>query len=69
MSTNPKLKLAGLTTTTANIASIALLAMITSVATLALFAMIVAGTPAASPTDGVPPQLAGQWAIPWSGGT
>ena len=72
MRTNLKLKLAGLTTTTANIvsiASVAILAMLTSVAMLALFAMLVAGSPAASPSDRVPPQLAGQWAIPWSGGT
>jgi hypothetical protein len=72
MNTKLKTKLAGLFTATANIASIAsmaLLATLTSAATLALFAMLIAGSPAASAADRVPPRLAGQWAIPWSGGT
>jgi hypothetical protein len=73
MRTNLTLKLAGLLTTGANIASMvsaAMLAMLTSVATLALFAMLVVGSPAAaSATHRVPPRLDGRWAAPWSGGT
>src|SRR5215468_1959932 len=36
-------------------------------ATLSIFALT--GSPAARAADQIPPQLAGQWAIPWQGGT
>jgi hypothetical protein len=36
-------------------------------AVLSIFALT--GSPAARAADQVPPQLAGQWAIPWQGGT
>jgi hypothetical protein len=36
-------------------------------AALSIFALT--GNPAVSAADQVPPQLAGQWAIPWQGGT
>ena len=39
------------------------------VATVVLSAGVLAGSAAASGNDQVPPQLAGQWGIPWSGGT
>src|SRR5438067_2320535 len=53
MTTNLKLNLVGLLTT------------------IALFAIPAAGSLAtsASVTHRIPPRLAGQWAIPWSGGT
>ena len=38
-------------------------------ATVVLSASVMAGPAAASGKNQVPPQLAGQWAIPWSGGT
>ncbi len=43
------------------------LLLATATAMLAIFAF--AGSPAASAADQIPTQLAGQWAIPWSGGT
>jgi hypothetical protein len=39
------------------------------VAAVVLAAIALAATPAASATSQVPPQLAGQWAISWHGGT
>src|SRR6516165_4166973 len=38
-------------------------------AAVVLSALAFAGSPAARAADQVPPQLAGQWAIPWQGGT
>jgi hypothetical protein len=43
------------------------LLLATATAALSVFAL--AGGPAASAADQIPPQLAGQWAIPWQGGT
>jgi hypothetical protein len=39
----------------------------TATAVLSIFAL--AGSPAARAADQVPPPLAGQWALPWQGGT
>ena len=38
-------------------------------AAVVLSALAFAGSPAARAADQIPPQLAGQWAIPWQGGT
>ena len=43
------------------------LLLATATAVLSIFALT--GGPAARASDQVPPQLAGQWAIPWQGGT
>lgn len=43
------------------------LLLATATAALSIFALT--GSPAASAANQVPPQLAGQWAIPWQGGT
>ena len=70
MTTNLKLRLAGLFTTIANVTNIALLGLVTSITMLASFALLLAGSPAAATaTHRVPPRLDGRWATAWSGGT
>jgi hypothetical protein len=39
------------------------------VASILLSTVVLAASPPAGATNRVPPQLAGQWAIPWQGGT
>jgi hypothetical protein len=43
--------------------------LLLAAATAVLSILALTGSPAASAADQVPPQLAGQWAIPWQGGT
>src|SRR5215831_5759524 len=45
------------------------LPLLFAAATAAPSILALTGSPAASATDQVPPQLAGQWAKPWQGGT